>query len=74
LRSESLCDPKRLGFCQPDLCVTTEGSEPAAYSFPVGEVGVEERHSVNPSIGDAQVTRLQINPAKREGLELWLGT
>src|SRR6476620_11139735 len=68
LRSDPLRDPKWLGFCQSDLDVATEGSQPAAYSFPVGEVGIEERYSVDAPIRDAQVTRLQINPAEREGL------
>jgi hypothetical protein len=43
------------------------------YSFPVGEVGVEERHSVDAPIRDAQITGLRINPAERERLELGLG-
>jgi hypothetical protein len=58
LRPEPLRDAKRLSFCQPDLDVATEGSEPAAYSFLVGKIGVEEWHSVDAPIRNAQVTRL----------------
>jgi hypothetical protein len=63
LRSDPLRDAEGLGFCQPDLDVATEGSKPAAYSFAVGEIGVEKWHSGDAPIRNAQVTRLRINPA-----------
>jgi hypothetical protein len=74
LRSEPLRDPEWVGFCQPDLDVATEGAEPAACSFLVSEIGVEEWYSVDSSIRNAQVTRLRVNPVERKGLELGLGT
>jgi hypothetical protein len=73
LRNGPFRDAERLGFCQPDLGVAAEGSKPAVYALPVGEIAVEERHSVDAPVRNAQVTRLQIDPTQREGFELGLG-
>src|ERR1700730_15973315 len=38
---ERIHERNRHGFCQPDLSIATERSEPTAHSFPVGEGSVE---------------------------------